>query len=318
MPEATSPRSPAGRVVLFIAHETSAATLGAFGHLAQTCGADRTAIFLLDVAHGAVPPREFGPQVHTFDSRRFAEWGLPATAATMRPGHCHFPYIDFLRRHPAITEAWTVEYDVRFTGVWQRLFAAYADDDADLLTCHLRAWPAEPDWTWWRSLAVPPDVTLAARWRAFLVIARYSRAAVDAIAAAHLAGWSGHQEVLVPTAVVSAGLRVRDLDGTGINVPSRPAPRVYTSYSDLDGSLIEGGSVRYRPPRAAAGTRPDFLYHPVKPGAEGATRGTWSAFAAKAAFLRRQVAYRWLKSAYARRATAPAPASAPVRTLGQV
>lgn len=311
---ASSPAST--RVVAFISHEASRETIAAFRHLQRTCGSDWSVRWLLDVAHGATVPPDLAPHVWSFHSREFATWGLPTFGPTLLPGHCHYPYLRFFREHPGVEQLWTVEYDVRFTGPWRRFFDHYADDDADLLTCHLRNRPQEPGWFWWPTLRGPFEgvpIAESDQWRALLVVARYSARALRAVIESHVAGWSGHQEVVIPTVLARRGLTVRDLDGRAVDGYSRPDPRFYTSYSDEHGSMTEGGSVRFKPARERPGLLPNRLYHPVKPAALVVRRGLRATFEAKRDFLLRQYAYRMARLEGARPAPAPAvkPATDP-------
>jgi hypothetical protein len=283
------------RVVAFVSHEVSRETVDAFQHLQRTCGSGYTPRWLLDTAHGATVPPGLASDVWSFDSREFGTWGLPTFGPTLLPGHCHYPYLRFFREHPHIEQLWVVEYDVRFTGPWRRLIDHYADDDADLLTCHVRNRLQEPQWYWWRTLRRPFDGVAIAnedQWRALLVVARYSARALRTLIESHEVGWSGHQEVVIPTVLARRGLVVRDLDGRAINGYARPDPHFYSSYSDEEGSMVEGGSVRFKPARARPGLLPNRLYHPVKPAAMVVPRGVRATLEAKREFLRRQYAYR--------------------------
>jgi hypothetical protein len=283
------------RVVAFVSHEASRETVAAFLHLQRTCGSGYSLRWLLDTAHGATAPAEVASHVWSFDSRDFGTWGLPTFGPTLLPGHCHYPYLRFFREQPHVEQLWVVEYDVRFTGRWRRLLEHYADDDADLLTCHLRNRPQEPGWFWWPTLRAPIErLSIAERdqWRALLVVARYSARALRTLIESHEAGWSGHQEVVIPTVLARRGLTVRDLDGRTVNGAARPNPHFYTSYSDEDGSMVEGGSVRFKPARARPGLLPNRLYHPVKPAALVARRGLRATWEAKREFLLRQREYR--------------------------
>ena len=248
------------KVVVFLGHETSVETSTAYRHLRTTAGRDFAVLWLLDVARGATPPGEFANEIHTYDSRDFAEWGMATFGPTMLPGHCHFTVLKFFRQNPRIRWLWVVEYDVRFTGRWSDFFGHFLANDADLLICHVRTFWQEPGWKWWNTLRnpegeVPQDIQAL---RGFLVIARYSARALDALIEGQKAGWRGHQEVIVPTLLSRAGLSVCD-----INDGARR--RFYTSITEPQGSLLVLGTLRYRPARSRAGFRSEMLYHPVKP-----------------------------------------------------
>lgn len=251
-------------VALFLSHEMSQETIRAFQHLRDTAGPEVTVRWLLDVSRNPAIPPELAASVTSYDSRRFAEWGLSTFGPKMLPGHCHYPVLKYFRENPGISWLWTVEYDVRFTGPWHRLFGHFRDDASDLLTCHLRDRYQEPGWSWWDSLrrprapATPDNVAL----RSFLVVARYSARALQRLIDLQGADWAGHQEVVVPTLLASSGLSVRDFNDTAAG---RSPRRFYTSVTEPWGRLGPRGTVRYRPARSRAGWRRNMLYHPVKP-----------------------------------------------------
>jgi len=251
----------AGTTALFIAHEASSGTREAFEHLRRTAGEGVQVRWLLDLAAAGVVPAGLAADVDTFDSREFSQWGYATFGKHMLPGHCHFPVLRHFAEHPGSRYVWTVEYDVRFTGPWSTLFGHFANDDADLLTLHLRTPQQEPRWHWWGTLSGPQHIPPEARRRSLLVVTRYSSSALQHLGALHAAGWRGHQEVLVPTLLARDGLRVADINGAP---GARHHPRFYTSRTSAKGQLSSWGTVRYRPPMHRAGLRPNMLYHPVK------------------------------------------------------
>ena len=255
-----------GTVVLFLSHEISDVTCSAYRHLRATSGPGIEVCWLLDIASGIAPPAEFQAETQTYDSRGFADMGFATFGQKMLPGHCHFPVLDFYLRNPRITNLWVVEYDVRFTGRWSDFFGLMAGSDADLLACHIRTPDQEPGWCWWGSLCEPVgSLPLEVRpLRAFLVIARFSARALDTVIASHRSGWRGHQEVIIPTLVSRAGLRIADINDVARDARGRA---VYTSVNDPLGLLEELGTLRYRPIRSRPGIWPGMLYHPVKPTA---------------------------------------------------
>ncbi len=154
-----------GTTVLFLGHETSPESRAAFDHLRQTAGGADVR-WLLDTARAPVVPQDLESSIIRSDSRRFSEWGFAVHGATMLPGHCHFPVLNYAQQNPGFDWLWTVEYDVRFTGPWRLLFDHFAPCDADLLTCHLRSRRQEPRWHWWDTLQAPEgEVVDAARQR---------------------------------------------------------------------------------------------------------------------------------------------------------
>jgi len=171
------------------------------------------------------------------------------------PGSAHFPLLDFAltRAHP---HYWLVEYDVEFTGSWGELLTWGEGTEADLLGTHLAEPEDCPEWHWWSSLRTPvPD---APRCRLFLPLFRISALGIQTLLRARRSGWSGHAEVLLPTALRHAGLRVQDLSTLA------PAYRP----GSIEPWERPRSSHRWRPEvsleECQATFQPDCLYHPVK------------------------------------------------------
>jgi hypothetical protein len=93
--------------------------------------------------------------VHRFDFPVLKREFPHALGNTVVPGNCHLALIDFVRHHDDFDHYWVIEYDVRFTGDWAVFFNAFAEDDADLLGCHIRRRHDEPCWNWWPTLVGP-------------------------------------------------------------------------------------------------------------------------------------------------------------------
>jgi hypothetical protein len=80
------------------------------------------------------------------------------------------------------------------------------------------------DWCWWHTLQSPAECTVVSEpLRALLVVARYSRRALETFSRYCRSGWQGHAEVLAPTAMKQAGLTIADIGGHG---PFTPGTRV--------------------------------------------------------------------------------------------
>jgi hypothetical protein len=227
-------------------------------------GADRSRI-LFDLAKGHEPSSAIAPYTWTFDSREMGNWGYSTIRDTLIPGHAHLPLLRYFEAHPGGEYFWLVEDDVGYRGSWKAFFESFRDDDSDFLACHIRSHSDEPSWPWWRTLEpASGDVAQIERVRALLVVARYSRRALETIIGYHRSGWRGHFEALCPTVIRHAGLTLADIGGTGPFTPKARWGRHYTSYGDEAGSLWHIGSVRYRPHQLRPGWRSDRLYHPVK------------------------------------------------------
>lgn len=178
-------------------------------------------------------------------------------------GHTDLIALHFLRMHRRFERAWMVEYDMRFSGHWGRFFETFEADPADFICPLIRRRTDQPDWAWWNTLRppapLPPERTLCA----FMPIYRVSRAAVQAVDAAWRAGWAGHSETVWPTAIAEAGLRLLDPGGEGPFTPPELRGRFYSSTMHDIG--LSPGTLTWKPPLYRAGTRPDMLWHPVKP-----------------------------------------------------
>lgn len=254
-----------GTVALLLTHRSTSATdRVALRFVAEGLGAGRTAV-LFDQAPGNAPSPGLAPFAWTFDSRQLASWGYGTIGDTFIPGHVQFSLLRYFEQHPGFDWYWFVEDDVAYTGRWDDFFNAFKGDESDLLTCHIRPYASEPDWYWWRTLQAPSDCTVVSEpLRALLVVARYSRKALETLSRYCRAGWRGHSEVLSPTVIDHAGLTISDIGGDGPFTPHGRKGKYYSSYSDVAGSLKHIGSLRYRPAQTSAGIRPRRLYHPVK------------------------------------------------------
>ena len=186
-----------------------------------------------------------------------------AKGQTLWPGSSDLIVMTYAIENPDYEFYWLIEYDVRFTGPWRRLFDAFAENAADLLTTTIRRHPEQPDWEWW-SLLVTPDVELAEqdRLRAFLPVFRISSRAIRLLRSAYQQGWRGHYECTVPTIVNKLGLTIEDIGGNGSFVSPDNIDRFYTNT--LDNPNMTPGTFLWRPIREEPGDEPDTLWHPVK------------------------------------------------------
>lgn len=251
----------ASSVVLFLSHDTGRGACAAFMHLQATSPPGASVRWLLDVAAAPTIPAAHAGYIERFDSREFGQWGFATMGNSFLPGHCHLPVLRHYRDHPDIERLWSIEYDVRFTGAWSDLFGPLAQDDADLLACHLRDERQEPRWRWWHTLQGPETVSRCLFRRSFCVVTRLSARAMQRLVELQSAGWRGHQEIILPTLLAREGMVVRDLNDAMQRLGLR---HVYSSVSGKRGSLLRFGTLRYRPVRRRAGLRRNMLYHPVK------------------------------------------------------
>lgn len=216
---------------------------------------------LLDVTHGDPAPLvdRLGTPCHRYTTDELHQLGYPMIGDTVVPGHAHFPLMKFFREHRPYDYYWLIEYDVRYRGRWADFFAQWHDDPSDMLTCRVRSYAEEPGFPWWKlthpTKTLPPEE----RVHSFNPIHRLSRRALELLHDEMLDGWSGHQEVIVPTLLAHHGYRVTDFADP--SVARRPC---YTTHPPNPGGEARRGTMRFRPLRYTVGWRRDTLYHPVK------------------------------------------------------
>ncbi len=178
------------------------------------------------------------------------------------------PPLRFFHDHPQYDYYWMIEYDVRFTGNWRRLFKKLSAPAADLLGTNIQTRAENPDWFHWPSLSTAAADPDSLRYvKVFTPLMRISNAAMMAIDAAYKMGWRGHYEALWATAIASANLAIADIGGHGSFTPPHRKGRYYTA-SPLDPYLAPGSFV-FRPaiPTTKKLPRRPQLWHPVKPPA---------------------------------------------------
>lgn len=158
---------------------------------------------------------------------------------------------------------WPVEYDVRFSGSWQRLIDHFRTSECDLLGTTIFDKTTNPEWENWDSLQSPGG-TLAEQdcIRSFLPVYRISARGLQALHAAYKAGWAGHCEATVPTILNLLGMAIEDIGGDGPFV--RPENR-NRFYLNTPKAWHHGpGTLVFRPVLEKEGDRPNMLWHPVK------------------------------------------------------
>jgi hypothetical protein len=179
-------------------------------------------------------------------------------------GHTDLLLLEFWRRHPGYDRYWSIEYDVRFSGRWDRFLGHFDDSDADFLAASLRRQSANTDWEHWRTLSRPASRTAEcpALIGAFMPVIRVTNRALQTMDAAYRAGWGGHCELLWPTILALEGRSVEDFGGQGEFV--RPVNRGLFYDSTIGAWDLAPGSLVYRPVRSMAGWKRNRLWHPVK------------------------------------------------------
>lgn len=241
--------------------------------LQRACAPDQTLYVLMHAPPGTPKPAVLDnipnhfvttPEIRSAD---FPGKSLGEPWSIWQGGHTDLIALHFARTHPHFDYYWVIEYDVRFTGRWQKLFDHFANNTADLLSTTIRSFEADPNWEWWNSATNPAGQRMptAGMLCAFMPIFRFSKAALQEMERRYQEGWSGHTEVTWPTFLNEAGLVVEDLGGNGTYVRSTNRGRFYAN-SPLSTGLAPGSFV-FRPARLSAGLRRNWLYHPIKPPA---------------------------------------------------
>jgi hypothetical protein len=124
------------------------------------------------------------------------------------PGNMDWIMLRFAQLHPEYDAYWWAEDDVRFRAPWSILLEALHDRPEGFLTTRLRTRADEPDWDWWETVDYPEGVVELASFNPF---GRLTHPAIDAVLAAYRAGWKGHHESFLASAVATAGLGVYDV-----------------------------------------------------------------------------------------------------------
>jgi len=110
-------------------------------------------------------------------NRDLAVLPYPRIGTKLVPGHAHFLLLHLFPRCPEPDFFWVVENDVRYTGNWQKFFAAFENNDADLLTTYLHPYASMPDWYWWGLDHPEETIELSRCLRGFMPVYRISRRA---------------------------------------------------------------------------------------------------------------------------------------------
>jgi hypothetical protein len=122
---------------------------------------------------------------------------------------------------------WIIDEEVLFDSTREDVLESLSLCDADFLATAIRDRSEDPSWHWWSTLAAPVGLGADDCVAAMLPLARFSRAAAQAVHEGLCAGWGGHPEAVVPTLVNWAGLAIEDIGGIGSFTPPERVARWY-------------------------------------------------------------------------------------------
>jgi hypothetical protein len=267
-------------LVLVLSHVMDKDIAEFFNNIKEECAKYYDVVFRCDNSNGVFDTFREDEHFSLFTTGQLQSLGYPGKAAIVYedesrdsnphhknfnfvPGSIELPVLSFFRGHPGYRHYWVIEYDVRYSGSWRRLFAAFTDSDADLLATTLTRYAAIPGWYHWQGLDLR-DMPIAKDQylRAFLPLYRISNRALVQLDHDYRRGVAGHFECLGPTLLHHAGLKLEDIGGDGEFVRPENRNRFYRNTPTAD--TLAPGSFVFRPVMNRVGKERDTLWHPVK------------------------------------------------------
>jgi hypothetical protein len=258
------PADSGRQALLFLCHRQEPGFIRRFRALARAFKPYGDAYFIVDSSTQPVSDAIRALRHSSFSLESLKSLGYAWMHEDLMPGHVHFPLMDFAARFPDYTHYWVIEYDVRFSGPWRLFFWRMQFSRADFLATHLSHHEDQPSWWWWDTFSSPDSaLTRADCARFFGPLYRISRPALTYVDAALKAGYSGHQELILPTLLMLGRFKIQDLSTRS----SFPCPTRWSWYTrkdtDIGGGLGES-SMRFHQGFAHQGRRLLTLYHPIK------------------------------------------------------
>lgn len=242
----------------------------AFRELREGAPADHEFVVLMHLPPGVpVPERVLRYPHHVVRTPELRALPYPAKVGgkswnLWHDGHTDLILMNYWRAFPGYDRYWGIEYDVRYTGPWRRFLSAFEEDDSDLLAPMLCRRRDFPDWLFWPSLITPeapPSDSQSVS--SFMPVFRASGRLMRAVDEAYREGWGGHLECSFATIAATRGLSIADLGGDGEFTPEARRGRFYSgAVRDL---YRAPGTFVFKPTFFRTGSRPDMLWHPVKP-----------------------------------------------------
>jgi hypothetical protein len=269
----TGPGCSNQTAILFYSHRIESSVLGRFEKLSNEALSSDDVYFLYDATDAADEDIQSvqavaGDRLRTFEEPNVMSvdypnpWADPARQELV-PGNTDLLFLHFARIEPDYSRYWFIEYDVAYTGNWSEFFKTFRQSKADLIGTTLRSYAHQPDWYWWPSLEPAPDLDRSEWLRGFFPVIRLSDKLLELVAEAYSAGWSGHQEAVLPTVARYHGRKIEDIGGDGPYVRDENINRFYTNSRHAEN--LSPGTFVYRPARSHPGNQSGMLWHPVKP-----------------------------------------------------
>lgn len=241
-----------------------------FNRIHTECKDQFDIILLYDNSNADFSPKKLnsGLSYHLFDvndiATRFNFTRLGKDNISVVPGNALFPFLDFAN-NSTYRHYWRIEYDVRFIGNWKKFFHYFEhESDADLLGTTLHRYTDRPNWFWWASFKTPRFTYIRKRnrIRGFFPVVRLSQDGIKTYTALNKKEWRGHFEVVLPTALYHAGLKIEDIGGSGSFVKEHNINRFYTNNPMKD--RLDPGTFVCPPSVPIKAQLPNKLYHAIK------------------------------------------------------
>lgn len=254
--------------ILFYSDKRNKKIVNLYKGLKNESSTIANAFFVYHKKQKAVPPSLENDLTFGFNKPAIKKRPSPRMASDFSVGSPISPLFQFYRQFPLYPYYWFIEEGVRFNGNWHEFFNSFSEHNvqSDFLSYHIRKYHDEPYWRWWSTLnhISGEIIPYKERLRSFNPIFRISNNALAFLEAAFSSGWSGHDEVALPTLLNSAGYAINDFGRQGqFVIPQFPITLYQSAFIDPFGSLTSG-SIRKSPLVEPIEINRKQLYYPVK------------------------------------------------------
>lgn len=251
--------------LLLATHRIDEGILSLYYKLYEEAENEADVWLLLETEDGNMPHLPEEVHCYPFSVDTLNELGFEPIAETIVPGSNHFPLWQFRHDHPEYAYYWSIEYDVRFSGHWNKFLRFFRDKKEDFISSHIQTLEENPYWPHWRRMHTAGIFIRQTEYlKSFNPIYRISARAMDSVEQFLLSGASGHHELLLPTWLHHQGFSLRDMGGTGSFVYPEKENLFYTDC-DAHDSWYQASSMRYRPLYTVEDMNiANKLYHPIK------------------------------------------------------